>query len=160
MRSATRSLITSSSSISVGPLAFCACLAVSGLVLPGCGGSDFPPLGRVTGKVTIGGEPLTGVIVVFQPSEGRPAVGTTGADGTYELMYVAGVKGCKAGPTEVSFATPTGGSPSHPIPAKYQGKTGIDREVLEGSNTFDFELEPEGGVKPKPNAGKVPKTFD
>ncbi len=137
-------------------------MVLAGIVMVstlGCGGSGQPPLGRVTGKVTIDGEPLAGVIVVFQPEEGRPAVATTEKDGTYELIYVAGVKGCKAGPNRVSFAAPTGGSPSHAIPAKYQGKTDLDREVVEGNNTFDFELESgEGAAKGK--GSKPPPVVD
>lgn len=123
----------------------------------GCGSGDRPPLGRVTGTVTINGEPLSGVIVVFQPEEGRAAVAVTQADGSYEMSYVGGVKGAKVGPTNVSFAVPTGGSPSHPIPPKYQGKTDLNIEVESGTNTFDFDLVAEGAAPTRAPAkpGKV-----
>lgn len=133
-------------------------LGIASLVLmvSGCGGGDRPPLGKVTGKVTINGEPLTGVIVVFQPEEGRAAVAETGPDGSYEMSYLDGVKGAKLGPTNVSFAAPTGGSPSHPIPPKYQGKTDLEVDVQSGNNTFDFDLETEGGgAAPAAKKGKA-----
>jgi hypothetical protein len=128
------------------------------LVAGGCGGSDRPPLGRCSGTVTIDGAPLSGVIVIFQPEEGRAAVATTDSEGRYEVMYVGGVKGSKVGPTNVMFAAPTGGSPSHPIPPKYQGKTDLNIEVMDGSNVFDFDLKSEGAA-PK-RAGAKPAVID
>lgn len=117
----------------------------------GCGGADRPPLGYVTGKVTIGGEPLTGAIVMFSPESGRPAVGTTDDTGAYEIQYIEGEPGCKVGPNDVMFAVPTGGSTSHPIPAKYQTKSDFKVDVKDGNNTFDFNLESDA------NAGKTAK---
>ena len=57
----------------------------------GCGNSDRPPLGRVTGKVTYKGQPLEVGEVVFNPmlesaaKTGQPAIGTLGSGGYYRL---------------------------------------------------------------------------
>ena len=118
------------------------------VVLSGCGTQgDQPDLGHVTGKVTIGGTPLGGVIISFMPDSGRAATATTDEGGEYELVYLDGVKGCKIGPNTVGFFVPTGGSPSHAIPKKYQGKSELKAEVKPGPNTFDFDLEADAASK-------------
>jgi hypothetical protein len=55
------------------------------------------------------------------------------------------------------FAVPTGGSTSHPIPAKYQTKSDLKVDVKDGNNTFNFDLEsgPSGGNTAKPKPGVV-----
>ena len=66
----------------------------------GCGGGvDRPPIGSVTGTVTLNGEPLAGVIVLFKPETGRAATATTDGKGAYNLEYEYGVKGSKVGPS-------------------------------------------------------------
>ena len=57
------------------------------LALTGCGSDDTPPLGEVTGKITLDGQPLEGVIVLCKPEIGRVATGTTNAAGEYELEF-------------------------------------------------------------------------
>jgi hypothetical protein len=114
----------------------------------GCGGAgDRPPLGRVTGTVTIDNQPLSGVIIAFLPESGRPATAVTDEQGRYELIYLNGVKGCKVGPNTIGFSVPTGGSPSHAIPKKYQDKSELTADVKKGANTFDFNLEPDPASK-------------
>lgn len=117
-------------------------LVASGVA--GCSQGDHPPLGHVTGRVTIGGEPLSGAAIMFLPDNGRPAVGTTDKEGNYELMYLDGVKGCKVGPATIGFAVPTGGATSHAIPAKYMNKSDLKRDVKDGNQKFDFDLERDG----------------
>lgn len=46
-------------------------------LIAGCGRGDLPPLGTVSGTVTLDGEPLPGVIISFKPDEGRVAAATT-----------------------------------------------------------------------------------
>ena len=59
-------------------------LALCGLVLTGCG-SDRPETAPVSGKVTLGGQPLTKGKIVFFPEKGRSSMASIGADGSYEL---------------------------------------------------------------------------
>ena len=114
---------------------------LSGTAFIGCGGSsDQPDLGRVTGKVTLDGETLNGVIVVFKPDVGRAATGTTNATGEYELEYLYKTAGCKVGQCKVSLEWPLGAS-GKAIPAKYSSGTSELTEVVQpGSNTFDLTL--------------------
>lgn len=125
------------------------------LLLHGCsrGGGDQPEVGLVTGRVTIGGEALSGAIVCFMPDTGRAATGLTDQDGHYKLTYIEGVDGCKLGPNTVIFMPPTGGKLSHPIPAQYQQDSPLKVEVAKGQNTFDFDLEPD---KSKKTPGRAP----
>ena len=50
----------------------------------GCG-ADQPEMGRVRGKVTLGGVPLTSGSVISYPESGRGASGAIQSDGTFEL---------------------------------------------------------------------------
>ncbi len=133
-------------------------LAMAWLV--GCGGSsDQPELGEVTGTITLDGKPLSGVAVVFQPENGRPARGMTDANGKYELTYIRQTKGSKVGPNRVEIAPseegeseesegsdtvnanlPARQSTKAKIPARYNLKSELNAEVKPGKNTFDFEL--------------------
>ncbi len=113
---------------------------LSCLAFAGCGGGDRPPLGCVTGTVTLDGEPLVGVIVTFKPEIGRPAVGTTDAVGKYRLEYTRGVQGTKVGENVVGFTWPIGVA-GKPIPARYAVKSDLTCAVKSGRNTFDFDLE-------------------
>lgn len=71
---------------------------VTMLALIGCRRvPDQPPLGSVTGTVTLDGKPLEFVEVSFVPNIGRPSYGDTNGLGKYELTYVRNVKGAKVG---------------------------------------------------------------
>ena len=113
------------------------------LALVGCRSGDRPELGEVSGKVTLDGKPLAGVIISFQPESGRAGSAETDQEGNYTLIYRYGVNGAKVGPNTVSFAWPTGAEDKPPLPAKYTGNTELKREVTAGSNKFDFELKTE-----------------
>jgi len=108
--------------------------------LMGCGRGDRPPLGGVTGTITMDGIPVGGLIVMFTPEKGRPAAATTNSDGTYRLEYAYGVNGANLGKNKVHFEWPMGES-GPPIPSKYGQKSELTYEVTSGSNTFDFDLE-------------------
>lgn len=114
-------------------------IALATLAFAGCGSGDRPPLGSVSGTITIDGLPAGGLIVMFTPSEGRPAAATTNPDGTYTLEYTYGVSGAKTGPAKVHFEWPLGAS-GPPIPAKYGSKTELTFDVQSGGNTFDFDI--------------------
>jgi len=114
------------------------------LILAGCSSAgDRPEVGKVAGRITINGEALSGVIVSFMPEVGRAATGMTDEDGRYKLTYLEGVEGCKLGPNTVAVMASTGGKSSHSIPTKYQQNSPLNVVVLEGENTFDFDLEME-----------------
>jgi len=118
--------------------------------LNGCGGSaEVPALGQVTGTVTLDGDPLVGVNVVFKPAEGRAATGLTDAEGKYTLLYNANNPGSKTGANTVSMDWPTGTPDAQLLPSKYTSKSELTADVVAGSNTFDFKLESTAKTKGK-----------
>jgi len=140
------------------------------LVVGGCGSSrDRPPLGKVSGTVTMDGNPLVGVVVSFSPQGGRTSSGVTDANGKYELTYAHGVKGAQVGKHTVHISSQGGerggGNPNEEkgasnaqkadyfkgeIPAKYDQKSTLTASVAAGSNTIDFKLESGGGGRASP----------
>lgn len=138
-------------------------LTVMLLSLPGCGGSsDQPDLGQVSGAITFDGKPLSGVVVVFQPDNGRPASGRTDAEGKYELTYIRSTLGTKVGlnrveiapseeddapeemevdPDSVETKRPAKFKSGKPkIPPRYNIRSKLEVDVQPGENTFDFDL--------------------
>ena len=115
--------------------------------------ADQPPLGRVRGQVTMNGQPLPGVDVVFAPAKGRPSVATTDKAGRYDLSYINTTRGAKVGrhqvfirpaetsPDEVSAGGAKSAAPRPVVPAKYNKKSELTADVKPGSNTIDFALE-------------------
>lgn len=76
---------------------------VSALLVTGCGRSDLPELGTVSGTVTLDGQPLADAIVNFTPVQaGRPSTGQTDSSGHYTLLYVADVEGAVVGKHSVT----------------------------------------------------------
>ncbi len=138
-----------------------ATMSILFLNLPGCGGtSDQPELGLVSGAVTMDGKPLSGILVSFLPDNGRPAMGTTNAEGQYKLTYIRDLPGCKLGHNKVEIGVAEGADEEGPeaeadtaaprepvkagkplIPARYNTKTELEADVKPGENTFDFHLE-------------------
>ena len=121
-------------------------LAVSGF---GCGSDDTPPLGEVTGVITLDGQPLEGVIIVFKPQVGRAATGTTDAQGIYSLEFSYGVPGCKEGPNRVSLEWPLGATNAKALPQRYTIASELTADVKSGENKIDFALESENATKGK-----------
>jgi hypothetical protein len=120
-------------------LACSALVTIATTILAGCGNSDMPELGDVSGHVTLDGKPVAGINVLFTPEKGRPAGGVTDAEGFYELKYLEGYGGCKVGPTQVTFDWEPGVQPTANVPAKYMSE-GFNVEVKPGSNTVDFPM--------------------
>lgn len=118
-----------------------------GLALVGCGsGDDTPPLGDVSGTITLDGQPLEGVIVVYKPDVGRAATGTTDAEGKYSLEFSYGVSGCKTGPCSVFLEWPLGSTKAKTLSPRYTTKSELKADVKEGSNTLDFALQSDSGA--------------
>ena len=142
-----------------------ACCLV-GVACVGCGPSG-PPLGTVSGTVTMDGKPLENALVTFTPVEpGRGSTGVTDASGKYELAFIDG-KGATVGSHKVSVTSaPKAAAPAkeirsdspeymnqgssadydkakvkETIPAKYNTASTLTFEVKAGSNTYDIPLE-------------------
>ena len=120
-------------------------------VLSGCGGPDNRA--KVSGTVTLNGEPLATGSISFVPAEGNtgPSSGGAIADGKYS---VPGDKGVAIGKNRVSIKSSkkTGRKINigrdgledewvQAIPAKYNKQSEIVRDIQPGSNRLDFNLE-------------------
>ena len=139
---------------------------VIGLACVGCGESG-PPLGQVSGTVTMDGEPLANALVTFTPEAGgRGSMGKTDGNGKYELAFVDSkgalignhkvsvttVQESSGSATEMSSDSPEYANQGGPadyenattkeaIPEKYNTKTELTFDVKAGSNTYDIPLE-------------------
>jgi hypothetical protein len=107
--------------------------------------ADQPEIAAVSGRVTMDGQPLGGVSVVFESERGVLSFGNTDADGRYTLSYIRSAKGAGLGKNTVRISTPTMGptSPLHKdsIPAIYNTQSTLAADVVKGRNVFDFALE-------------------
>lgn len=134
-----------------------AAMSILSLAQSGCGVSDRPVLGLVTGSVMLDNQPVAGVSVTFQPDKGRPAIGKTDKNGDFQLMYMPETPGCKVGPCRVEIGYGEGedegvemegddvvqtpdDSGKKGIPARYNTETELKAEVKPGENVFDFDL--------------------
>jgi hypothetical protein len=138
-------------SISVRSCGICAVLGMVAMTA-GCGGGPAaPPLGTVTGTITLDGEPVEGMSVIFTPSDSRSSTGMTDKDGNYDLDFDNTHKGAAIGMHKVHIALrleadpamlAAGGAAGPPkkIPTRYNDQTTLERDVKAGENTFDFEL--------------------
>src|SRR5690606_253448 len=106
---------------------------------------DGPPLGDVAGYVRLDGQPLPAALVTFQPDGGRPSTARTDEDGYYELSFSRSESGAVIGPHLVTISTyiapddEQDGVPER-VPASFNEKSMVRREVLAGQNGFDFDL--------------------
>ena len=113
-------------------------------ILPGCG-SDGPPLGSVSGTVTLDGEPVPNAFVVFTPEgAGRPSQTKTDASGEFTLSFTGSEGGALIGTHQVTVSTediPDEGEPvPERIPAKYNTEGSISVTVKDGPNDIPLEL--------------------
>lgn len=110
-------------------------LIVLGLAA-GCSDRRFA---EVTGTVRLGGEPLAGAFIVFQPdTQGEVrGVGSTDQTGQYRILRPGGRFGAPRGPNTVSVH---GGDSGHAVPPEYGTKSTLRCDVRPGKNTFDIEI--------------------
>ncbi len=108
--------------------------------LCGCGSSDRPDLGTVSGTVTLNGQPLPNAEIVFQHPQKRFSTATTNENGRYELIYIRDIKGAAVGKHSVVI-TAKDAARRQVVPLKYNHKTTLTADVKPGDNTFDFKLE-------------------
>ncbi len=117
--------------------------------VPGCGGRS--DLATVQGVVTLDGQPLPDAQVWFDPQAegGRTSTAVTDSSGRFELLYAAGVKGAMIGEHNVRISTyveggdEEGDPPTIPekVPAKYAAPGAIKKQVSDGKNTINIELD-------------------
>jgi hypothetical protein len=111
----------------------------------GCSRGDGPELAVVRGIVSLDGEPITNASVTFWLGTGRPSVGVTDASGRYELRFTVNQTGALIGEHRVYISTATpqqdDTTPTERIPAKFNVKSTLVREVKPGKNIIDFDLQ-------------------
>ncbi len=117
----------------------------------GCGGSG-EPVGKVSGKVTLNGEPVPQASVMFEPVDGgRSSFGMTDADGTYQLTYMQENDGALVGEHLVRITTQRGAKRDdrgqitqagvkEKLPPEYNTESTQQVTVESGSNEINFEV--------------------
>jgi len=137
------------------------------LVFAGCSGRPKNIARKVSGKITLGGQPLAGALVMFTPVEaGSPSVGRTDSGGNYNLVWAQTqgrkIEGAQIGEHVVKIstfadsaatATPSRQEVAEKVPYKYRVESPPTATVTKGVNVINIELEP-GPVDPPPQ----PKT--
>lgn len=148
---------------------FSALVLVCALMLPACGSKNNLKIEKVSGVVTLDGQPLADAFVYFTPvGDGVPAFGKTDAQGVYQLQTASGsIGGTTVGNYKIHFQheivikpeevvtkinedgeeveVVEEGETENDLPAKYcdPETSGFTKEVVKGKNTFDFNLESE-----------------
>ena len=120
--------------------------ALVALSILGCGRSNQPSLGRVSGTVMLDGAALANATVLFTPAgAGRTSQGTTDAGGRYELLYLRDIRGANVDRHAVQITTAceeNGGREA--LPARYHVRTELEARVVAGRNVCNFELRSDG----------------
>lgn len=112
------------------------------LTILGCSRSHQPPLGLVSGTVTLDGVPLPNAIVRFTPTgPGRTSEGITDADGHYELRYLRAIRGANIDQHTVRITTASEENGGRELlPPHYHARSEIEARVVNGTNRLDFAL--------------------
>ncbi len=137
-------------------------VSLSVVVLGSCGTPTPTNVGKVSGKVTLEGQPLPDALVTFAPVKagGSTALGKTDANGSYRLNYGQGVDGAEIGENRVTISTFDEGAPDvdpprpkvlEKVPLKYNLRSELVRDVKQDANSFDFELKNDGPVVADPS---------
>jgi hypothetical protein len=131
------------------------------------GHGNLPPLGDVTGKVTMDGQPLAGANVRFVPtdpiygetSNGKPkaasvSIGVTDDSGRYKLLYVTDVSGAFVGQhrVEIEAKDPSG---RERILPEFNMRSTLKRDVKAGSQEIDFDVQSVASGTPKSTSAAV-----
>lgn len=116
--------------------------AITFLTILGCSRSHQPPLGLVSGTVTLDGVPLPNAIVRFTPTgPGRTSEGITDADGHYELRYLRAIRGANIDQHTVRITTASEENGGRELlPPHYHARSEIEARVVNGTNRLDFAL--------------------
>lgn len=126
------------------------CVAAALALVSGCfGGNAYPKTAPIKGVLTYQGKPLADANVSFIPSGGRPASGTTNANGEFELTTFAQGDGAIPGEHHVlvqKFTQPNSdqlyAEVKPAIPQKYSElKTSPLRENVPKEGRLDLRIE-------------------
>lgn len=113
-------------------------------VVVGCSPRSAVEVAKVSGTVTLDGNPLSDAIILFQPAEGRPSRGMTAADGRYQLLYTAERAGAMVGTCGVTISTAIedeeGRFSPERVPKRYFEPGALTVDVKRRSNVLDFDL--------------------
>ncbi|QDT65222.1 transthyretin-like family protein [Calycomorphotria hydatis] len=134
---------------------WCFTLFAALLLVVGCGKSCDVKLAGVHGKVTLNGEPVKGLRIMFQPASGRPSIGITDSNGEYDAHYNRTQDGVVVGEVTIFFEgfddkveevhddgtiTLPVESSQYDIPEKYF-ETFRTESISSGTNTIDIEIQ-------------------
>ncbi|MES2789328.1 MAG: hypothetical protein V4719_06880 [Planctomycetota bacterium] len=118
----------------------------------GCSGSDHKITGKVTGKVTYQGAPVTaGVVYLNSSTTGTGGTGVLGEDGKFTIAepieageYKVTVTPPPPPPPRADQAPPPPVAKVTNIPNKYwtEAKSDLKATVDEGDNVLEFDLKP------------------
>jgi hypothetical protein len=118
------------------------------LCVSGCGG-DRPPLGSLTGTVTLDGKPVPYGGLMFLPIDGgRASIGGTNEKGEFKAMYVRGVPGAIIGKHRVTFDEGSAEEKKedefkpYAPPANNFNISPTEIEVVAGGTVVNFTLQP------------------
>jgi hypothetical protein len=141
-------------------------VAILGLFVTGCGGVDYGPTGKITGRLTMDGKPLAaGTAVSFmQMEKGFLAFGLTDADGKFQVdsfnngdmpagvykVMIAPPAAAAPAPKDVSaeeaFENPELLEPTvkAEFPKKYRetATSGLEYDIQAGKNDIKIDLKP------------------
>jgi hypothetical protein len=119
---------------------------ITSLAILGCSPSHQPPLGHVSGIVTLDGEPLANATVRFTPAgPGRTSEGTSDTEGRYELRYLRDIRGANIDQHTVRITTASEANGGRELlPPRYHSRSQLDARVVAGTNGLDFALQSQG----------------
>ncbi len=110
------------------------------VLMLGCGGGGVSGLVKVTGTVTLDGQPVEGAAVSFSPAgnEGRASAGVTDAQGRFSLAPVGGGQGALPGKYQVAISKTqvTGGAPTATTREEYERQ--MKERMAQGAAGFQF----------------------
>ena len=78
---------------------------------------------------------------MFHPDKGRISCGSTDADGHYDLVFLRDMLGAIVGKHRVRISTLSEDCRKELVPACYNTKSTLEKEVVSGNNEIDFDLQ-------------------
>src|SRR5258708_1553349 len=110
---------------------------LAAVLLTACGCNSGIRLGKITRRVTKGGQPVTKVQVIFKPLEGgRSSEGSADENGYYELLFTFNEKGATLGKHDVTVRKPEKINSNFVTEQPAIELLHAQVEVQSGSNTF------------------------